>query len=86
MPTELLTQLPQLSAIVEKLGVIGVLLIAVGWLVFERMRLMKELVKTYKQRDRARMTEVRYKGALDVANLKVDVSDIFLMFSEKEEA
>jgi hypothetical protein len=76
MPSELLTALPQLAALIERLGVIGVLLIAVGWLVYERLRLMKEVVKVYSQRDRWRLACVKYKAACDTHNIHVDTTDL----------
>lgn len=82
MPTEFFGQLPQLAALIEKLGVIGLLLIAVAWLVWERMRLMKLSVKTFHQRDRARLREERYRAACRANNITVDVSDIDAIFSE----
>lgn len=76
MPTELLTALPQLAALVEKLGVVGLLLIAVAWLTYERMRLLKDVVSAYKQRDRWRLAAVKYKDACDHAGIRVDTSDL----------
>lgn len=76
MPTDILQALPQLAALIEKLGVIGVLLIAVIWLVYERLRLLKEVTATYKQRDRWRLACVKYKAACDQAHIAVDTSDL----------
>ena len=78
MPTDFLSALPAVAALVEKLGVIGVLLIAIGWLVNERLRLLRELVGAYKQRDRWRLAAVKYKSACDNHEppIKVDVSDL----------
>lgn len=76
MPTELLSALPQLAALIEKLGVIGVLLIAVIWLIYERLRLVKDLTKTYAQRDRWRLACVKYRAACDQARIVVDTSDL----------
>lgn len=76
MPTELLSALPQLAALIEKLGVIGVLLIAVTWLIYERLRLVKDLTKTYAQRDRWRLACVKYKAACDQAHIHVDTTDL----------
>lgn len=76
MPTELLAALPQLAALVEKLGVVGLLLVAVGWLIYERLRLMKEVVKVYAQRDRWRLACVKYRDACDHHGIKVDTSDL----------
>lgn len=76
MPTELIQALPQLAAIVEKLGVVGLLLVAVTWLVYERMRLLKEVVSAYKQRDRWRLACTKYRDACDHHGIKVDTSDL----------
>ena len=76
MPTEILSALPQLTAVVEKLGIVGVLLLVVGFLVWDRLRQMKELAKTYRQRDRWRLAYTKVKAACDAANIKVDLSDL----------
>jgi hypothetical protein len=47
MPTELFSTAQQLGPLVEKLGVIGLLLVAVGWLAFDRLRLLKDVRRAY---------------------------------------
>ena len=82
LPT-LIGQLPQLAALVEKLGIIGVLLLVVGWLIYERMRLMKLSVKAFRQRERARALLQAYMTACKQANIVVDVSHIDAIFAEE---
>lgn len=86
MPAELLSSLPQLAKLVEQLGVIGLLLGAVGWLVWERKRLMALCAKTFRQRDRARMIAERYRATLAANKIAVDVGDIDAIFQEDGEA
>jgi len=78
MPTEFISALPALAATVEKLGVIGVLILVVGWLIWDRLRLLKELTKTYAQRDRWRLACVKYRAACENAEppIHVDISDL----------
>jgi len=56
------------------------MMILVYFLVREVMRLRDELKKAYRQRDRERLLSVRYRSALDSANIRVDVSDVLAMF------
>lgn len=76
MPSELLTAIPALAGLIEKAGVIGLLLIAVGMLIYERLRLLKELTKTYAQRDKWRLAFVKCKDACDHHQIKVDLTDL----------
>lgn len=86
MPTDLIGSLPQLAALIEKLGVIGVLLIAVAWLVYERLRLVKQGMRTYRQRDRWRQISERYRGAILAAGAAVpDIADIDRDFASDKE-
>ena len=86
MPTEIFAALPQLAALIEKAGIIGVLLLAVGWLIWERLRLVKQNVKVYRQRDRARLIQERYRSAIVAAGAAVpDIADILQQFTEDEE-
>jgi len=82
MPTELVSLLPHLTGVVEKLGTVGVLVIAVVWLVSERLRLMKELRTAYIQRDRWRLACTKYKYACDQAHITVDTSDLADLVNE----
>lgn len=86
MPAEVLSSVPQLAGIVEKLGVIGVLLIAVCWLIWERLRLIKQSVKTFRQRDKARLIAERYKSALLGHSIALpDIRDVDDLFKEDDE-
>ena len=76
MPTEILEAIQQLSGIVERLGVVGLLIAAVAWLVHERVRLMRELMTAYRQRDRWRLAATKYRAALDAAHIAVDTTDL----------
>ena len=81
MPSELLTALPQLGALVEKLGVIGLLLAVAGWLIYDRLRMMKELRATYRDRDKARLISERFRAALSNADITIpEIADIELQF------
>lgn len=83
MPTDWLEALPKLVSIVEKGGIIGLLIIVVVALIWVILRYRKDLIEAYQQRDDAwherdtcRMIRFRYKAELDRAGLKVDISDI----------
>lgn len=81
MPPELLQAIPQLSAIVEKLGMVGLLLVAIGWLIYERLRLLKELRAAYRERDRARLRAERYRNILIARDIALpDMADIDIQF------
>lgn len=85
MPPELLSALPQLGALVEKLGVVGLLLAVVGWLVYDRLRLLRDLTRTYAQRDKARLISERFRAALSNADMTIpDIADIELQFQKAE--
>lgn len=71
---EIVAALPNLSALIERGGIIGILLIVCGVMANEVFRLRKELTKTYKQRDRDRLRVVVYKSECDRAGLKPDLS------------
>lgn len=76
MPPELLSAIPALAGLVEKAGVVGLLLIVIGMLIYERLRLLKELTKTYSQRDKWRLAYVKCKDALDHHQIKIDLTDL----------
>lgn len=73
---ELLAAVPQIAGLIEKGGIIGLFVILVGFLLFERWKKMKELHRVYGQRDFCRQVSARYKFALDSAGIKVDISDL----------
>jgi len=82
---EIVTAIPAISGLIEKGGIIGLLMVLIYFLVREVMRLRKELGIAYGQRDRERYIAVRYKSALDNAGIKVDVSDVLAMFHNNVE-
>lgn len=73
---ELIAQLPIISGIVEKGGIIGLLLLIMAVLIWERTRLVKELTSTYRDRDKNRLGFVICKGACDANNIKVDLTPL----------
>ncbi len=77
-----ISEILQFASQVEKLGIIGLLFIVMGVEGWALVKYRKEMVRTFRQRDRARMISVRYKGALDNAGIKVDISDIDQMFKD----
>lgn len=75
--------LPQLAGLIEKGGVIGLLLIVCGVLVYEIKRgrriaheKQNELAKVYGQRDKALMALIKVKTVCESHNIKVDLSDV----------
>lgn len=77
---ELVGAVASFAGVIEKGGIIGVMLIITGLLARYSWSLRKQLVVAYRQRDRARMMQSRFKGALDYNKIAVDVSDIDQMF------
>jgi len=68
--------LPQLAGLIEKGGVVGLLLLICGVLAYEVRRLRSQSIKTFAQRDKWRLAYVKCKAALDTAGIKVDLSDL----------
>lgn len=66
--------LPQLIDIVNKGGVVGVMLLVTAVLAWEVVRLRKDLTKTYARRDQWRTGFTICKAALDFHEIKVDLS------------
>lgn len=52
------------------------MLLVVGYLVWDRSRLMKELRQTYRMRDKWRIAYVRAQSVLQSNNLNVNLSDL----------
>lgn len=77
-----ISEILQFAGQVEKLGIIGLSFVVMGVEAWALVKYRKEMVRTYRQRDRARLISVRYKGALDNAQIKVDISDIEQMFKD----
>lgn len=73
------------AGIIEKAGIIGVMLFVMAFLMWERVRLVKELSRMYRQRDRWRLAFVKCKAALDNANppIKIDLSDLSDLVGEE---
>ena len=85
MPTEILQTIPQLTTVVEKLGMVGLLLVAIAWLIYERLRLLKELRAAYRERDRARLKSERYRNTLTAHDVALpDMADIDLQFQVEQ--
>lgn len=81
MSPELLQVIPLLSGVVEKLGMVGLLLVAIGWLIYERLRLLKELRAAYRERDRVRLRAERYRNILIARDIALpDMGDIDIQF------
>lgn len=85
MFTEILGLVPQLAGVVDKAGVVGLLILACAYLAWDRNRLQKEGRRTYRQRDKARLERERYKSACVNNQIVVDVSDIDKMFQEDKD-
>lgn len=82
----ILSSLPQLVDVIQKAGVVGVLLIACGVLVYEIRRgrtrehnLRSELAAVYGQRDRALLAVVKCKTLLEANKISVDLADVQAM-------
>lgn len=75
-----ITEILQIAGQVEKLGIIGLMCIASGVMTWALVKYRRELVRTYRQRDRCRLICVRYKGELDRHNITVNIADIDEMF------
>ncbi len=80
----ILGNLPQFLAIVEKLSVAGLLVIALAVLGWDYLRVRKDLVKVYGQREKARLGFVKCKAACDANNIRVDLSDLTDLLDEGE--
>lgn len=79
---ELIAGITQLSGLIEKGGIIAVLIVVIGFS-FAEIRRMRILVAvTFSERDKARALAGRYKYALEASNpaIKVDISDILMQF------
>lgn len=82
---ELVGGIAALSGVIEKGGIVGVMLILTAFLGWWSHRLRKQLAAVYRQRDRCRLISVRYRSHLDAAGIKVDISDILEMLGDDEE-
>lgn len=82
----ILNSLPQLVEIVNKGGVIGVLILVCAVLIYEIKRSRRiihdkqdELAAVYGQRDRALLAVVKCKTLLEANKIAVDLSDVQAM-------
>lgn len=82
---DLVGQLPAVAGIIEKGGVVGLLLIVVAVLGWEVIGKRKELAKVYAQRDKYRMGFALCKAECDRANLKPDLSMLNDLLKENGE-
>lgn len=72
----ILSALPQLAGLIEKGGVIGLLLIVAGVLVYEVRRLRKELDKVYANRDRLALAVAQLRTVCQARGIEVDLDDL----------
>jgi hypothetical protein len=56
----------------------------IAWGIHDRVRLRRELMRTYRQRDLCRQVRSRYKFALDAEKMTVDISDILAEMQEDD--
>lgn len=70
----LIEQLPKYADLLQKAGVIGILLVVCGFLLLEVIRLRKQAVRTFAERDAYRLGYVIYKSACDREKITVDTS------------
>jgi hypothetical protein len=78
------SSLPALAGLIEKGGIVGVLLIACGAMIWEIRRLRKDLTRVYAIRDKWRTGYTICKAALDFNKITVDLS--MMQDVEKEDA
>lgn len=71
---ELIALLPKYADLLQKAGVLGVLLIICGVLGWEVLRLRKQAVKIFAERDAYRLAYVIYKSACDTNKISVDTT------------
>lgn len=76
------SSLPQLAAIIEKAGIVGVLLIAAVVLGWYCLQLRKELARTYRERDVARLKVERYRATCQANDISVDTSDLDMILAQ----
>lgn len=74
--SDFVSALPQLAAIVEKAGIIGLLIIAAGVLAWYCLQLRKELLRVYAERDVARLKVERYRATCNEHDIEVDTADL----------
>lgn len=83
---EILTSVPAFAKVIEQAGIIGLLVIVLAFLLWERTKRTRELNRVYVQRDWCRQVSARYKFALDREGIKVDISDLEQQRKEDEQS
>lgn len=73
---EIVDQLPRFVELINKAGVIGLLLIVLAVLVWEVKRLRRELSKVYLSREKWKNGFLVCKAALDFNKIPVDLSQM----------
>lgn len=76
---------PSVITLVEKLGIVGILLIAMYFLVRELMRMRAELSKVYRQRDGARLAFVKLRTVLEqnVPPIRIEMGDLDALLKDE---
>lgn len=82
---QLLGTVPQLVGIVEKAGLLGVLIILLVVAVWEILRLRKTLTQQYALRDKYRLAFALTKKACDDNNIRVDLTLVNDLLKESGE-
>lgn len=80
---DIVTPLVSYAGLIEKGGIVGVMVIFSGLMVYEIIRLRKILTATYKQRDHWRLAYVIVKGAADHAGARYDLSELAKLVGEE---
>jgi len=83
---DFIASLPQLAGVIEKGGVIGLLIIITAVLGHEVWRLRKDLSKQYALRDKYRLGFTLCKAELDRQNIKIDLSEMNAVLKDNLEA
>ena len=82
MSPEVISLIPHIQGLIEKLGIVGVLLVILGYGVWDRLRLLKELRATYRARDKWRLAYTKAHSKLAANDLHVDLSDMADLLGE----
>ena len=76
MPSDIIEFAAKIGPYIEKAGVIGVLVLGIIALSFERFRLLKEARRAYVRLDYCNRRGERYRAQCITHNISVDVSDL----------
>jgi hypothetical protein len=71
-----ISEIIEFAARVEKVGIVGFLVIACVVLGVALYKMRNELLSVYRQRDRWRLAYVKCRAALDYNKIPVDLSDL----------